>query len=338
MNIGGQQLVNDEGHIFLVPTPTIFSGDPLNMSQRRKWSICIFLVFWSASVAGVQASLANFLPSVALVFPDANANQLNLLITITTPLIAPGQLIFVPIAITYGRRFCLLISMVVLMVSCVWGACAYSYSSLLGARVLQGFSGGPCDAMIYTIVQDFTFLHERGSMLGVVMMGPLALQLAFAIATNYMAVTAGFRWSFVFFALTSFLSFVGIFFCMPETRFNRESSDERQSQITLSAYPAFREGLATNTLRQNLTVWVGKGTGEDSEFFNIFKKMFRVSWDPTIWWIALINTVITGFVIPTLIRLFNPENYILTLHFQRLDSYGNLFCHDACVPSMELEI
>lgn len=295
----GQQLINDQGHIFLIPTPTADPSDPLHWSQRRKWTVCFFLILWSSSVAGVQTALANFLPSIQGVFPGVTTNQLNLLVTITGPLIAPGELFFVPLAIVYGRRFAVLSSMVLVIASCIWGACAFSYSSLLGARVIQGFAGGPCDAMVYTIVQDFSFVHERGSMLGLVMMGPLAFQLIFTVATNYMAVTAGFRWSFVFFTLTSAVAFAGLFFCMPESRFFRDNIGE-QVPITIEEYPTFKQRLNADgtyppyTLRKRLTVWVGRGEGEDGKFSSIFRKIFKMFCSPTVWWVGLLNTVITG--------------------------------------------
>lgn len=182
----------------LIPTPEHRDGaldppDPLNWHPLRKWGIIGILILWSASALSVQSFLTNFLPSVEERFPDADTSQINLLITIVTPMICPGQLIFTPLAIAYGRRFSLLLSILLLMVSTIWGGCSTSYNSLLGARIVEGLAGGPTDAMGFTIIQDFAFQHERGKMLGVMMMGQQALNLVLAIATNYMAVTMGFR-------------------------------------------------------------------------------------------------------------------------------------------------
>jgi MFS family permease len=187
-----------QGQIYVVPTPAFRNGaldpaDPLNWSPARKWTIVALLILWSASALSVQSFLTNFLPSVEERFPNASASQVNLLITIVTPMICPGQLFFTPLAIHYGRRFSLLLSIVLLMVSTIWGACSTSYSSLLGARIVEGLAGGPTDALGFTIVQDFAFQHQRGKMLGAIMMGQQALTLVLAIVTNYMAVTTGFR-------------------------------------------------------------------------------------------------------------------------------------------------
>lgn len=338
---GTAHLISDDNSIILVPTPSLDPADPLNWSPLRKWTILLLLVVWSATALSVQAFLTNFLPSVQERFPDANTNQINLLVTITNPLIAPGQLFFVPIALTYGRRFSLLLSIVLLLVSSIWGACSTSYGSLLGARIVEGFAGGPTDAMGYTIIQDFSFVHERGRMLGVLMMGQLALQLAFAIATNYMAVTEGFKWPFVLFSCLSAATFVGLWFFMPETRYER-GLESISREVTVEEHKELRKTLGENGefpafgWKQQWTWWVGKGSGPDSNFFLIFKQMGAMMLHPVVWWCALLNAVVTGYVgYYLLLVVCLPEcriPFVTYKYFRSLLAFATIFAGMLVTP------
>ncbi len=42
-----------------------------------------------------------------------------------------------------------------------------SYSGLMAARVIQGFSSSVCEALPVQLVNDIFFLHERGKRLGI---------------------------------------------------------------------------------------------------------------------------------------------------------------------------
>ena len=49
----------------------------------------------------------------------------------------------VPLSVTFGRRFVLLVSTLISLGSMVWRAEADSYSSFMGAAVLAGIGTGP---------------------------------------------------------------------------------------------------------------------------------------------------------------------------------------------------
>jgi MFS family permease len=158
------QLVSEDGSsIYLIPTPTSDPADPLNWHPVRKWAVLGLLLLWSSAALSIQSFLLNYLPSVAVRFPEADESQINLLCTVIMVMIAPGQLFFTPLAIAYGRRFSLLLANALLLVSSIWGALATSYNSLLAARIIEGFAAGPTDCMVYVMVQEFTFIHERGT-------------------------------------------------------------------------------------------------------------------------------------------------------------------------------
>ncbi|KAK5126904.1 hypothetical protein LTR85_008262 [Meristemomyces frigidus] len=297
------RIVDSDGHVFLVPTPSADPADPLNWSPTRKWTIVVLLIIWSATALSVQSFLTNFLPSLESRFPDASASQINLLITIVTPLIVPGELFFAPLAIGYGRRPSLLLSIVLLFASSIWGAQSKTYSALLGARVIEGFAGGPTDAIGFTIIQDFTFVHERGKMLGVMMMGQQALTLVLAIATNYMAVDSGFSAPFYLFFGLSIAVFVALFFAMPETKYDRQARDIPEERMTTKEYPEWRKSLGRDpqyppfTWKRQLRVWGPAGRAQKEEALGFLKGLMVMLTSPVIWWASLLNAVSTGALI-----------------------------------------
>ncbi|KAI1841599.1 hypothetical protein JX266_012252 [Neoarthrinium moseri] len=294
------KLVDENGEIYLVPTPTTDKGDPLNWHPARKWAILAILMLWSSAALSIQAFLLNYIPSVAERFPDADAGQINLLVTIIMPMIAPGQLIFTPLAIAYGRRFSMLLANALLFASCIWGAFSTSYNSLLAARVVEGLAAGPTDCLVYVIVQEMSFVHERGTMIGALMGTQLALQLGLSIATNYMAVTTSFQAPFFMFAAISAFTLVGMFFIMPEVRYNRDGNS-LLPRIKLSEYASFKKTLGTSgeykpfTLARQLQPISPrvKGSPNHSVVW-FFKRMGVYALSPIMWWNAGLNTIMCG--------------------------------------------
>jgi MFS family permease len=67
---------------------------------------------------------------------------------------------------SFDRRLPLLLANLILLAPLIWGACATSFKSFLGARVLQAIGTSPSDAIIYMLIQDISFIHERGVMMG----------------------------------------------------------------------------------------------------------------------------------------------------------------------------
>lgn len=305
-SLSGNQLVSEDGSsLYLIPTPTTNLADPLNWHPVRKWAVLGLLLLWSSAALSIQSFLLNYLPSVAERFPEANANQINLLGTIIMVMIAPGQLFFTPLAIAYGRRFSLLLANTLLLVSSVWGALATSYNSLLAARIVEGFAAGPTDCMVYVMVQEFTFIHERGTIMGALMAGQLALQLCIGIGTNYMAITTSFKAPFYMFAAISAFTLVGMFLFMPETRFDREEN-ELLPRVKVTDFPEFRRNLGahnagegqdstTFTLAKQLKPWATKERGrKDHSVVHFFKRMTVYLLSPTMWWNAGLNTIMCG--------------------------------------------
>ncbi|KAJ5752129.1 hypothetical protein N7520_009046 [Penicillium odoratum] len=292
------QLIDADGTVLLVPIPTTDPADPLNWPNWQRWIVLACLAVWAATCLAVQSFLSNILPGVETDFANASASQINLLVTIITAICAPSSLIFVPLVVTYGRRFALLVSNIILFASVIWAAVATSYSSFLGSRILQAVGTAPSDAIVYIILQDITFTHERGKIMGIVLNVGYAVFYLLSTVVPYMSTSPSYKGPYWLFTGLTALCMLGFFFFLPEVRFDRSVHAENDTHVPITA--AQHQELKKRLASQNksslsgLTFWSGRSNGPEGDFFLIYKRMARLLRNPAIWWNGLMNAIITG--------------------------------------------
>ena len=130
------------------------------------------------------------------------------------------------------------------------------------------------------------------------------LQNAFSITTTYMAITLGFKIPLLMFSGFSAFTFVALFLVMPETRYNRKGH-ELLPKVLKKEYKAFRDSImskigsdfAPYTLSRQLAIlsWPEKGN-KDHSILDFVKRVAMYGLSPILWWNALLNTVISGYV------------------------------------------
>lgn len=111
--------------------------------------------------------------SMAPMFPllevewDLSQTQLNLITGSCVLALGYANFIVVPLSNILGRRFTSLTLGLLVMGSCIWEARAQSYSSLIGARVVNGVATATSETIMVQVICDLFFLHERGVWMGV---------------------------------------------------------------------------------------------------------------------------------------------------------------------------
>ncbi|MAD81445.1 MAG: hypothetical protein CL912_00645 [Deltaproteobacteria bacterium] len=149
----------ENGNIVLIPQPSNDVNDPLVSKQR--WSIhqeivdtrqnwpewkkqltFAVLCFGTALVCVPGPMLGSSFGILNVEF-NASFTKLAQLNGIVIVMAAPSIWIASAIIPYFGKRPIFLISMLMMMVACIWAAKAKSYGSLLGARAIQGFAAGP---------------------------------------------------------------------------------------------------------------------------------------------------------------------------------------------------
>lgn len=75
-----------------------------------------------------------------------------------------SNLLWVPLAVKYGRRVVYTSSFLVFGLCCIWSARATSYGILLASRIIAAWFSGSAECVAPMTIADIFFLHERGKM------------------------------------------------------------------------------------------------------------------------------------------------------------------------------
>ncbi len=119
-----------------------------------------------------------------------------------------------------------------------------TYSSFMGACVLNGIAAGPAETIMPAIIADIFFLNDRGkwntlywvTYMGSLMVGP--------IIAGSMTATVGWRYFWWLNTAVIALSFLLVFFLFPETKFTRSSPADTPSRSKpASLHPSLNEKL-----------------------------------------------------------------------------------------------
>ncbi|KAJ5683399.1 hypothetical protein N7462_006564 [Penicillium macrosclerotiorum] len=158
----------------------------------------------------------------------------------------------------FGKRFSLLVSMILQAGMLAWVAAAGSFNSLIAARCLQGFAAAAAydfapsslftrQSIVPEIVSDTTFVHRRGAMMSIYIVlisgGSAVGPLIAGFMTSALSDTwHSFMWLCCGVAVFSFLLMFSLF---PESNFTRPELDLTIDQLeTLHNREAYKEDEA----------------------------------------------------------------------------------------------
>jgi MFS family permease len=149
-------------HIVLVPQPSEDLDDPLNWPLWQRDVIFIIYCYCTILVVGSIGPLLSSSAFILLIEFHVGFTEISLLTGYN--LIAVGAMgVFMSAACRkYGKRPGFLFSMICAFGGTIWGGTATSYNSLVGARVLQGLGISALESVMYAVVGDLYFVHERG--------------------------------------------------------------------------------------------------------------------------------------------------------------------------------
>lgn len=123
----------------------------------------------------------------------------------------------------FGKRPTLLWSISCAFAGTVWGGCAKTYGSLVGARVLQGLGIAMFESVTYAIIGDLYHVHQRGTRMTYYILAQSGLAQFPTVIAGKITTDLGWRW--VFYLLSIFMGLgwaLSIFFGW-ETVYNRSA-------------------------------------------------------------------------------------------------------------------
>ncbi|KAJ5548430.1 hypothetical protein N7513_005664 [Penicillium frequentans] len=134
-----------------------------------------------------------------------------------------ANFIIIPCVNIFGRRSTALVCMLICIGANIWQAMSTSYHSLLGARVLIGIGAASSESIMPVVISDMTFLHERGTWMGAYFWAYFFGGWVGPIVSGSIAAHVSWRWFFWLSTILNVVSFVGMFFALPETKYSKIS-------------------------------------------------------------------------------------------------------------------
>ncbi|KAJ5812383.1 major facilitator superfamily domain-containing protein [Penicillium riverlandense] len=239
--LGSHNDPKHRGNIVLVPQPSDDPDDPLNWSQRKKYSILGILCLTAFS--GLASSLANQLGLGAQAeLYDKSLTELSYTISAAVAGIAAGPLFIVPLAHVFGRASIIFWTLIGCICCGIWSALMTGpndYVAFTLSRLFGGIFGSIPSILGPQMLMELFFLHERGRVF-------TTFHMCFLMGTVAGPTFGGFvvqhvAWPFEFWWTVALQNAVAllVFFFLPEIGFTRDGG---------RVYPKQPEGYVANRI------------------------------------------------------------------------------------------
>ncbi|KAK1767565.1 major facilitator superfamily domain-containing protein [Phialemonium atrogriseum] len=208
--------------IELIPRPSDDPEDPLNWSEARKRLSVSMVVLHSMGVGLTMALQYSVLADITrdtgiATAPLVEGTGYMIL------LMGWGNLVWQPIAITYGRRGVYLLSALGTIPVMVWTAYSRSVGEWYAHRIILGFFAAPIECLPEVSIPDVFFAHDRGAWMSLYVFVLFGSNFISPLIAGWFAEAFGWRWTMHFGALVAAVTFVILFFFMEETMYFRKT-------------------------------------------------------------------------------------------------------------------
>lgn len=189
---------------------------PYEYPNKTKWLITLIVAL---SAAGGPLGSSIFYPSLSQLASDLHTSHTvaNLTIALYMLAMAIFPLWWSSFSETLGRRSVYIISFCLFVVFSILSAISKSISMLLVMRVLGGGASASVQAVGAGTLADIWEPRERGRAMGIFYLGPLTGPLFAPIIGGVLSEKWGWQSTMWFLTIYGGLTFVMLFFCLPET-------------------------------------------------------------------------------------------------------------------------
>lgn len=250
--------------IILVPKPSAAPDDPLNWAPRRKW-LNVALVLLYVFTTGIGGTSVYSVLTPISEDTGITIGQLNTGTGFLFLMAGWTNLIWQPLAMTFGRRPIILLSLLFCVAVSEWTAWIDRYSPWAAARCLYGFACAPVEVLPEICIPDVFFAHERGTYIGWYMLVLCASNFIAPLIAGFMNDAYGWHWVQHWATLILALNFVLAFFFYEESMYTRENVEAEKidelpdtSKVPLSqVQPSGAAATASSqkTFLQKMKLW-----------------------------------------------------------------------------------
>ncbi|EEA26816.1 hypothetical protein TMatcc_004895 [Talaromyces marneffei ATCC 18224] len=304
---GTVHLVAEQSNkIILVPKPSADPNDPLNWSKNRKrLNVTLLLFYVFTTGIGGTSVYSVFTPisketAISIAQLNNGTGYLFLMAGWT-------NIIWQPLALTFGRRPIILLSLLFCVAISEWTAWIDHYPSWAAARCLYGLACAPVEVLPQICIPDVFFAHERGAFIGWYMFVLCASNFIAPLIAGFMNDTYGWHWVQHWAALILALNFVLAFFLYEESMYTRTSVEgEKVDEFPDldDRHAAQRSDVATGsrkeTLLESMKLWSYNG--------NSFSQIIRIAYRPILIFFQFPNIMWAGFMYGFALAWYNVYN------------------------------
>ncbi|EXJ76400.1 uncharacterized protein A1O5_00908 [Cladophialophora psammophila CBS 110553] len=179
-------LKHDKTGVVLAPQPSDDPNDPLNWPLWQR-NLSFGMVLIMATLSLVHGPILTPVTVELSIQYSKSINNVAHLNSYMLLVIAACSYIYSVACRVFGKRVLFLTAGVILVASDAWAACASTYNSMLGARILSGAGQAMYETLGLAVVPDLFYVHERGtritlflflSQTGVTLGVPITTQIA----------------------------------------------------------------------------------------------------------------------------------------------------------------
>ncbi|RVX75429.1 hypothetical protein B0A52_00782 [Exophiala mesophila] len=217
----GTQRIEDSigSKILLAPQPNADPNQPLNWSTFRKSVHMAILSFYTLMVF---ATLCIMVP----LWQDLNEDlgfsydTLNNGYAANMAGLSVGCLIFIPMALKFGRRPVYIATAIVMLATVTWQAKMNTAADMIASYVIMGMAGAVNEALFQVTVADLFFVHQRGTMNGIYLSVVLVGNYFGPVAGGYVAISSqGWRWALWYCVIFDAIVVLALIFFLEESKY-----------------------------------------------------------------------------------------------------------------------
>ncbi|KAF7719710.1 Uncharacterized protein PECH_008896 [Penicillium ucsense] len=201
--------------------------DPRLLPQRVRYAALLTVNVYVFMGNMYGSGITTGFESLGMYF-HADNNQLSALVSYSVLAMGLANLLWMPLALCFGKRPVVLFTMVMFLCGLIWSSVAQTYNSLLAARVFASFGYGGIESLGPSILADLFFERNYASAMaayaaflsGGSQIGP--------VIAGYLIGARGWRWFFILCAILAAVNLVTTFFMLPETIYEWDEVNDHE--------------------------------------------------------------------------------------------------------------
>ncbi len=179
--------------------------------------LCLMALLMSMTAMSIDMMLPA-LPDIGASLGVANANNLQLVVSVYMFGMAIGQLGWGPLADRLGRRAALLLGLAIFCLATVIALASPSFPQLLAARFVQGLGGAVGRIVVTAIIRDLFTGREMARVMSMIMMVFILVPILAPAVGQTVILFGPWRWIFAVLLIAGLIAMTWLAIRLPETR------------------------------------------------------------------------------------------------------------------------